>query len=101
MAEHFFFINRACRTGGPFGSLFHNYSFIEDFRAAQPLPPAKSIGVGSEPSRNRQNLPLETLVSLRHHPVIMSESANQFSLTRQASITGRAAKKQTPITANR
>ncbi len=38
--------------------------------------------------RNRQNSPLEILVRLWHHPVIMSETGDQFSLTREASKPG-------------
>ena len=59
-------------------------------RPARPL--AEAPRVGPKPSTNRQHLKLDTLVLLRHHPAIMSETENQFSLTGAASITGGAAK---------
>jgi len=63
----------------------------------QPLPPANLIGVGPEPSKGRQNAPLDALVALCQHPVTMSEPGNQFDLTRQASITAARQKRQIPI----
>jgi hypothetical protein len=50
--------------------------------------------VGPKPPENRHKLPFDAFVPLWHNPVAMSESQNQFSLTRAASITGGAAKKQ-------
>jgi hypothetical protein len=47
-----------------------------------------------KPARNRQNFPLDTAVAVGQHWNNMSEAGNQFSLTREATITGGAAKKQ-------
>ena len=56
-----------------------------------------ALAAGPEPSRNRQNLPLDTLVPLWHHPVMMSETENEFSLSRAPSIRRRRGKEQIPI----
>jgi len=52
---------------------------------------------GPNPSKTRQNLPLDTLLLHRHHPALMSETENQLSLNRAASITGGVATNQIPV----
>ena len=58
----------------------------------QPLSPPSGLATRQRPphdatkqSPNRQNFPLDPLVLLRQRPAAMSETENQFSLTRVAS----------------
>jgi hypothetical protein len=57
-------------------------------RLPLPTPPPP------KPPKNRQNLPVDGRVPLWHRPPMMNVARNQFSLTREASITGAAAKEQ-------
>ena len=56
--------------------------------------PRQCHRVASKPAGDRQNLPLDALVSAWHHESRMSGTGNQFSLTCEASMTGGAAEKQ-------
>ena len=54
--------------------------------AIAPLPPANAIGANPKPAENRQNVPVAALGPVWQHGSAMSESENQFSFTRAASV---------------
>ena len=49
--------------------------------------PEERHGPGSETGANGKNLPLDTFPTLCHHAAL-SETQNQFSLTRETSMNG-------------
>ena len=68
--------------------------------AIAPLPPANAIGANPKPAENRQNVPVAALGPVWQHGSAMSESEQQFSFTRAASVRqykSGARKKQIPM----
>jgi hypothetical protein len=63
----------------------------------RPLPRANAIGAKPKPPENRQNSPVDALRPVWQDGAAMTESENQFSLTRAASSTSERVKKQIPI----